>query len=506
MPQVEQKAEKSLQKICIENICKHIDTVWCKHFIENYYKKSHYRYVIGPFDELPPSIIQEIFVFLKKKKLLRKHHLYLLISVYSKSLNFSGCDIDLNLMLQLSMERCYMLEQLIISRCMKIPKTILNNLISTLDSLVSIEAAHSNVGDDFLSSVGVYCKNLKFLDVSYTSISDRGLRTLALEQDLDSLSDNRFGQCVLLVSLKVQGCQKLTDACAADLLVSLKRLQIFDYCNTVGAIMLAMQRGGEVSFNLRSLYCTGELREEQDLCQAILVNEKAENVYLTTFPDLTEAAFLTLLELETLKELHVSNDLDENAIHFQDLCSPVLIKFSSTLVSLHLSQLNNINISAIRDQCSSLKELSLLWNLNYIHTQEDTESVSYFPSLHTAKIFSVETDPDNEGEMISNLMYGDLLSVVSSPLLQTLVASRCHNLVDAVFEESLDISNFEHLKLLELDHCHQITMDGLSFLFESSNPLEKVRFTECAQITRKDFNRYQQIVKKNKWRVEVEWS
>ena len=58
MPQVEQKAEKSLQKICIENICKHIDTVWCKHFIENYYKKSHYRYVIGPFDELPPSIIQ----------------------------------------------------------------------------------------------------------------------------------------------------------------------------------------------------------------------------------------------------------------------------------------------------------------------------------------------------------------------------------------------------------------------------------------------------------------
>ena len=28
-------------------------------------------------------------------------------------------------------------------------------------------------GDDFLSSVGVYCKNLKFLDVSYTSISDR---------------------------------------------------------------------------------------------------------------------------------------------------------------------------------------------------------------------------------------------------------------------------------------------------------------------------------------------
>ena len=44
-----------------------------------------------------------------------------------------------------------------------------------------------------------------------------------------------------------------------------------------------------------------------------------------------------------------------------------------------------------RDECTKLQELSLLWNLNYIE-EENEPRYTYFPSLHTAKIFSVDID------------------------------------------------------------------------------------------------------------------
>jgi len=46
-------------------------------------------------------LFKEIFKALKESRQLRKHHLYLLISVYSRALDFSGCEADLSLMLQL---------------------------------------------------------------------------------------------------------------------------------------------------------------------------------------------------------------------------------------------------------------------------------------------------------------------------------------------------------------------------------------------------------------------
>ena len=45
--------------------------------------------------------VQAIFLALKGSRQLRKHHLYLLISVYARALDFSACEADLSLMLQL---------------------------------------------------------------------------------------------------------------------------------------------------------------------------------------------------------------------------------------------------------------------------------------------------------------------------------------------------------------------------------------------------------------------
>ncbi|XP_023340689.1 uncharacterized protein LOC111710787 [Eurytemora carolleeae] len=247
MPRVRQRAFMSLQRLCIENVCQNMDEVWSKHFLDYFYKKSHCKFIIGPFDSIIPSLSQEIFVSLKERKQLRRHHIYLLISIYHKLLDFSGCEADLNLMLQITLERCYKLEQLNISRCMKIPRGILNNLISTVGgTLLKIEVSSSNIGDDFLSVVGVYCPNLRALDVSFTSVSDKGVRTLVLQENLDGSYDERYGKSTQIAAFKVQGCQKITDEGAALVLEKLTNLVIFDYCNTVGAVQLLLKENTDL--------------------------------------------------------------------------------------------------------------------------------------------------------------------------------------------------------------------------------------------------------------------
>jgi hypothetical protein len=57
------------------------------------------------------------------------------------------------------------------------------NLISTVTTLTTLEAASSSgVDDTLLGVVGVYCPHLRHLDVSYTAVTNRGLECLVLPQ------------------------------------------------------------------------------------------------------------------------------------------------------------------------------------------------------------------------------------------------------------------------------------------------------------------------------------
>ena len=53
--------------------------------------------------------------------------------------------------------------------------------------------------------------NLTSLDVSFcTQVSDHGLLTLVLGQDVSGATDTRFGQCKKLSTLLVSGCQNVS--------------------------------------------------------------------------------------------------------------------------------------------------------------------------------------------------------------------------------------------------------------------------------------------------------
>ena len=47
MPRVKQKASVTLKSLCVRSICDNIDQIWSREFLQNYYGKAHYIFIIG---------------------------------------------------------------------------------------------------------------------------------------------------------------------------------------------------------------------------------------------------------------------------------------------------------------------------------------------------------------------------------------------------------------------------------------------------------------------------
>ena len=89
MPRVKQKASLSLKQLCLRSITDNIDSYWYKDFLSQGYYLDNLLYILGPLDEIPPDLIHEVWLCMKRRKLLKKHHSYLLISPFFSTLDLS---------------------------------------------------------------------------------------------------------------------------------------------------------------------------------------------------------------------------------------------------------------------------------------------------------------------------------------------------------------------------------------------------------------------------------
>ena len=152
MPRVLQKAERSLKELCLVNIIRNIDSYWYKDFLDKYFGNTHFMYILGAFDDLPPKLIHDLWLCLKTRKVLRKHHAYILISPYFSELDLSHTDSDLALMISLAVQRCFQLHSLNLSHN-KLPKDVILRSLPLLTQLTSLSLAYSNVTDQQVGNI-----------------------------------------------------------------------------------------------------------------------------------------------------------------------------------------------------------------------------------------------------------------------------------------------------------------------------------------------------------------
>ena len=469
MPRVKQIASISLKNLCLHNIIVNIDRLcekikkiickslslrlWCRHYLQRYHGTGHFIFVLGPFDDLPPSLIQELWILLKSRKMLRKHHIYLLISPFAKSIDLSGCDADLSTMLLLTGQRCFALERLSLSGC-KLPKTQLSASLPLLTRLTTLTLSKSTITDNLLSIVGLYCSLLTSLDISYcTAVSDQGLCTLFLNQDSSGQPiTGRFGQCTLLSTLLISGSQGITDLGASQALLHLPNLAVFDYHNTVAVLTSLFVFHGVTRLKLRVLH--GSEEDEQDLATAIRICPHLRHLHLLTHPALRDSnAFEPLLQVAEVLELRVCNEAGLYCLPVLTHITPVISQHGKTLVSLNLAEVCHVDVGLLATLCPALVHLSLLWNSNYL--EGNSIPPDCFPKLRTAELSCSERDDEDN---LPQPPPDHLAVILRSPLLSSLKLSNLANLTDLLVSNLLINSNscLQSLQTLHLIRCNEV--------------------------------------------------
>lgn len=502
---------KSLKHQCIDNVIKHIDSVWCKDFLATMFNQSHWLHILGPFDNIPAKLCHEIFMILRERKLLKKHHVYLLINPHYETLILKKEASDLNLMLHLASVRCQYLKKLDLSDCTKIPKAFQNDF-PCFSSLTDLNLCRTNITDSFLSIIGIYGANLRVLDISETGISSLGLVSLFLPKDIHGADDARNGNCTSLRMLNILNTMVDVDG-ATSALRNLTALVEFTYNNSIVAIydLLCQQPGSELG--IVTLH-SDSVDVTDDMFSAIVnACPKIKQFYLTTYRSMNQLSLLPLADRKRdIREFHLRNsgDYDLPSLSIVNALTPALASSGETMVSLNLHGVTDVNVSLIVQLCPSLVHLSMVICSSFIN--DLPYGVKIVPGQHskhleTLEILSCDDLTSDNGSSESPLET-DLRQLLLSPVLKRLKLAGCNNLTDAIFEEAKNSHSFFYLEELSLFGCNVITFDAIRPIFFENNSLRAAAFNQCEEISLSEMQDTKKILKKLKLHtlVQISWS
>ena len=77
-------------------------------------------------------------------------------------------------------------------------------------------------------------------------------------------------------------------------------------------------------------------------------------------------------------------------------------------------------------------------------------------------------------------------------------------LTDQLLHDILAENPLAWLEVLRLDHCHNITMEGIGALL-TENRLKQLNLDHCKQITMADADEINQLITQMNWDLEFTW-
>lgn len=218
---------------------------------------------------------------------------------------------------------------------------------------------------------------------------------------------------------------------------------------------------------LKSFYCHATGRIE--LTKAIHLTENVyyhEDVFERGVIDRHLASFQNPVE-SINTEFEVSSGI---LLSFVNGVSPFLTRFGRDLTTIHLKAFRDINVSVVLSKCHALEKLRLDNNVSY-----ESFVSNPFPIPPRLKKFHYQGDVDG-----SNVIEMELVQILKSPNLKSIVIRSCPSLTNRVFLEAFAVHRFKNLKNLELEECHLVTKETLFSIFLSEfNKLEKIKIRRC---------------------------
>ncbi|XP_042322903.1 uncharacterized protein LOC121930521 isoform X2 [Sceloporus undulatus] len=192
------KSQRSLQRLCLENIARNMQRVWAKDYTDKYLDEYQFRYIQGPFSEL------ELMSLMGER--LTRAMLHLLLVPHLKELYLHICpQLVSKAIAQMVTARCKNLTSLLLTGCSRIPSAALIDLVEGLPGLTTLALGETQCNTQVLSAIGSTCKRLRVLDISdCKKLSPASLFHLAYDPTAGTFC------CQALKTLEVDGMESST--------------------------------------------------------------------------------------------------------------------------------------------------------------------------------------------------------------------------------------------------------------------------------------------------------
>ena len=367
------------------------------------------------------------------------------------------------------------------------PKQTFFNVFPRFKYLRSLNISNMEfVTDEFAALVGRFGLHLLELDISYTRITDRGIKAIVVQ------NCNVSGVCQKLVKLNIdQSDITCEGACAA--LSNLKKLIHLQFEHTAQSVYLVLQEIPDSKFKLSRL----EFNEDSDgtlsdqvFAAVVIACPNAQTFSFNAFGKKSEEFFLPLTEVKELRVLQIKEHFRRGIEPHPILNSlwPVLIHNGETLLDLELSSVTDINVPLLLKFCPNLKKLSLINNSNY-HTDlplAAAELKKLNPTHHEA-LENVKLSSDGTSE--NDFLVEDLTLLLSSPRLKRFEIYSSQNFNDDLMENLVQSDFLSSLQTLEIGNCNDFTTDHILPLLLNNSSL-RIHFEMCRYVGKYEYDRF----------------
>ncbi|XP_029645525.1 uncharacterized protein LOC115219491 [Octopus sinensis] len=222
------KSAESLKKQCLHSIAFNMDKMLSSDFYSSFPVGPRLYYVIGPFSCLTTEMTQDLINILSEQRLLKRHHLQVLICTHLKQLQLDVCGSIANhdSVARMVGVRCQTLTKLNLSSLNNISTKILVDLIYNVPQIQSLVLQNTKCNDQVMSVIGRTCCHLRELNVFNCPVTDSGAFGLCVKNSAAGGVPN----CSQLVSLDINATAVSLNG-ASTILQNLHHLKYFQYCD-----------------------------------------------------------------------------------------------------------------------------------------------------------------------------------------------------------------------------------------------------------------------------------
>ncbi|XP_062349239.1 uncharacterized protein LOC134044158 isoform X2 [Cinclus cinclus] len=518
----------------LRNLAQHMQSFWAKDYSDNYLDEYKFRFLVGPFNDLASGLVQELLQLLGTSRRLSRAALHLLLLPHLRQLSLRPCPTLANNALgHLIVLRCQGLTVLDLGGCGRLSPSVLVDLAEGLPQLSRLGLAHTQANVQVLSAVGSCCRHLRELDVSgCKKVTPRALRHLGydplartpgcsmlrvlLARDLEHAGDGNMVAAVAFLLLALPYLEVLAHSALPDALRLLHSRQLDGTKDSEGFPSLKELAAAEGPLLMLALRHLEEV-EEDVLCTVRAVCPRAEEVSVWLGDSPSPSVLQELQGWKCLSRL----TLGCSGRHGRALAEvlPLAQGLGTHLHTLTLhgfSCRDPLSLPTLLASCPCLQSFSAELEVPpdpHAHDEPPEEPPDSppgwatdllprgLPRLQSFSLTLAGPVPAAHRPVLSSTLASLLCE---APQLRTLRLLAVPFPLDSVLEPALAGPALQELRELSLAES-RVSPGAVWQLLGSDGPLRRLDLSRCPDIHRRDYDSFQQAVRKQRLDLDISW-